>query len=420
MVCGNHQLPNDQTSLGRVLEIIPETTAALDHLLLDEIDVAALTDLMASLAQLRVRLDAAEARVVGRLHACGETIRESGHVTATWMSNNLHRPRSRCSRLVKTARAMVGPFAVLGDAVNDRDSVFNLDHLEMVVSVSNSRIEPLLVEIQEQLVELAAACTFTEFERETRSLANLLDQDGNFDPNAEHEKSWMRVRYTGTGVDLDGHLEGTLGATVATALNEIADRLFREHSTDPTEPGMVRGRGQLLAQALTELARNRDNPGSAPIVEMTFVVSERADTAESAETADGIRVEGPVLDMVSCDAVTRTLTVNRYGEPLNLGRARRLASESQRRAAHIRDRGCVFPGCHAPVTWTDLHHVQHWRHGGTTDLQNLACLCRTHHRVMHSNGWTMARDPDGSWEFTTPTGRTLASHPPSLHKQPAA
>jgi hypothetical protein len=318
---------------------------------------------------------------------------------------------------VKTAKAMTGPFSVLGDAVTNPDSVFNLDHLESVVSVSNSRIEPLLAEIQEQLIHLAAACSFTEFEREIRSLANLLDQDGNFDPNAEHEKSWIRIRHTGTGVDLDGHLEGTLGATVATALNEIADRLFREHTT---EPSVVRGRGQLLAQALTELARNRDTPGSAPIVEMTFVVSEPADTAESAESADGILVEGPVLDMLSCDAVTRTLTVDRYGEPLNLGRARRLASESQRRAARIRDRGCVFPGCHAPVRWTDLHHVQHWRHGGTTDLQNLACLCRTHHRIVHSNGWAMARGPDGSWEFTTPTGRTLTSHPPGLRKRPAA
>lgn len=77
-------------------------------------------------------------------------------MTAIWMSNNLHRARSRCSRLVKTAQATVGPFSVLGDAVNDPDSVFNLDHLETVVSVSNSRIEPLLAEIQELAPSLPA------------------------------------------------------------------------------------------------------------------------------------------------------------------------------------------------------------------------------------------------------------------------
>jgi hypothetical protein len=420
MVCGNQQFTNTHSLLDRVLDVIPETMAVLDELLVDEIDNAALSDVVVSLASLRARLDAAEARVVRRLHASRETIRESGNVTATWMSNTLHRPRARCSRLVKTAKAMIGPFSVLGDAVNDPDSVFNLDHLEVVVSVSNHRIETLVIEIQEQLVQLAGACTFTEFEREMRSLANLLDQDGDFDPNAEHEKSWIRIRHTGTGIDLDGHLEGTLGATVAKALNEIADRLFRDGESDAATDETVRGRGQLLAQALAEMARNRDTPGSAPIVEMTFVVTDPAETADSAETTDGVRVEGAVLDFVSCDAVTRTLTVTRFGEPLNLGRARRLASESQRRAAHIRDRGCVFPNCDAPVSWTDLHHVQHWRHGGPTDLQNLACLCRRHHGVVHSKGWSMARGPDGSWVFTTPTGRTLTSHPPGHHKQPAA
>lgn len=73
----------------------------------------------------------------------------------------------------------------------------------------------------------------------------------------------------------------------------------------------------------------------------------------------------------------------------------------------------------AAVSWTDLHRVQHWRHGGTTDLQNLACRCRTHHGVVHSSGWAMARGPDGAWEFTTPTGRTLTGNPPGFHR-PAA
>jgi hypothetical protein len=99
------------------------------------------------------------------------------------------------------------------------------------------------------------------------------------------------------------------------------------------------------------------------------------------------------------------------GQPLNVGRARRLATDAQRRAAKLRDRGCVFPGCDTRTGWAELHHIDHWRNGGATDLDNLACLCRRHHGIVHSNGWSMVRRVDATYEFHSPTGRTLRSKP---------
>jgi hypothetical protein len=38
--------------------------------------------------------------------------------------------------------------------------------------------------------------------------------------------------------------------------------------------------------------------------------------------------------------------------------------------------------------------------GGPTDLDNLALLCRAHHRAVHEGGWQLTRGPDGRFTAT--------------------
>jgi hypothetical protein len=91
-------------------------------------------------------------------------------------------------------------------------------------------------------------------------------------------------------------------------------------------------------------------------------------------------------------------------QPLEVGRTTRVVHPAQRSALAVRDGGCVFPGCDRPLTWRDAHHLWHWVDGGPTDLDNLALLCRAHHRTVHEEGWQLTRGPDG--RFTaTPTRR---------------
>jgi hypothetical protein len=104
-------------------------------------------------------------------------------------------------------------------------------------------------------------------------------------------------------------------------------------------------------------------------------------------------------------------------ELLELGRATRVVAPALRRALAARDGGCVAPGCDRPPAWTDAHHLEHWAHGGPTDLGNLALLCRTHHLAAHEGGWQLARDPaSGQVTLTPPASR----HRPRGHSPPAA
>jgi len=58
----------------------------------------------------------------------------------------------------------------------------------------------------------------------------------------------------------------------------------------------------------------------------------------------------------------------------------------------------------------DLHHIEWWSNGGTTDLDNAAWLCAFHHWLVHEARWTMRRDKARSYVFTAPDGREIG-HP---------
>ncbi len=86
----------------------------------------------------------------------------------------------------------------------------------------------------------------------------------------------------------------------------------------------------------------------------------------------------------------------------------------------VRDRSCAFPGCDAPTSRCDAHHVVHWADGGPTSLGNLVLPCRYHHqRVIHSDDhedrWSVRIDePTGRPVFDPPiwTGRRGTPLPP--------
>ncbi|WP_165839497.1 HNH endonuclease signature motif containing protein [Rhodococcus sp. Eu-32] len=66
--------------------------------------------------------------------------------------------------------------------------------------------------------------------------------------------------------------------------------------------------------------------------------------------------------------------------PLYLGRSKRIASADQRIVLMASDRGCTFPGCTRPATWSQVHHIDEWAEGGNTDIDSLTFGCDQHHR----------------------------------------
>lgn len=67
------------------------------------------------------------------------------------------------------------------------------------------------------------------------------------------------------------------------------------------------------------------------------------------------------------------------GDPLHVGRTRRLATVEQRMALLATHLVCTNPDCTQPFCNCDVHHIKPWQFNGSTDIWNLATLCRRHH-----------------------------------------
>lgn len=76
-----------------------------------------------------------------------------------------------------------------------------------------------------------------------------------------------------------------------------------------------------------------------------------------------------------------------------------------------RDQLCVFPGCDRPATRSEKDHRVPYPQGPTS-VSNLDDLCRSHHRVKHTDGYHVQRESNGDYVITTPRGTRLRSRPP--------
>jgi hypothetical protein len=84
-----------------------------------------------------------------------------------------------------------------------------------------------------------------------------------------------------------------------------------------------------------------------------------------------------------------------------------------REQVQLRDRTCVFPGCTRPARGCDVDHIIEYDHDaeaegrpqpGPTQTDNLACLCRFHHRLKTHSAWRYAMVEPGVFEWTSPHG----------------
>jgi hypothetical protein len=391
-------------------------------------DVRSLTDdeLVAEIREVIARrrvLDAREAKVLGELDARAACDRDFGLSTSGWLAREAALPNGVARSRVNVARKLRRSLHETADAL-DRGEI-SWEQARVLADAANPRIEADLASIERDLLATADGVGVDRWRQEVQGLASLLDQDGGHDPADDIESNRLHLGHTPDSLSLSGALVGEHALITETAIEQVADELFRaythDHGLDPAIA--VPSRAALRALAFAELCRRGlacDVESSRPPTTEAVVVLHPDDPFHQARNLDGARLSDSTTRTLRCAAGLVAALIDSLGVPLAMGRTIRSANRAQGRALALRDGGCVFPGCGAPVRWCDAHHFVEWDDGGSTDIDNLALLCRRHHGVVHRTGWTATIDDDQNVTITSPSGTTIEGQRHGRSRAPTA
>jgi hypothetical protein len=184
---------------------------------------------------------------------------------------------------------------------------------------------------------------------------------------------------------ISGQLDPIGGAALLTAIRPLA-RKSGAHDDRDLE--------QRQADALVELA---SGGGSQAQIQVTSSIETLVGLAGSpaAEMEFSLPVSSKTIERLACDSSIARVLLNSESLVIDVGRSKRVVSEPGRRALAARDGHCRWSECDRPPSRSAAHHVVHWIHGGTSDLDNLILLCHRHHRMAHEGGWQLVRSDDG-------------------------
>lgn len=197
----------------------------------------------------------------------------------------------------------------------------------------------------------------------------------------------------------------------ADAAVEIMDRLDAlARSADPEDPRTL---GELRAAGLLALSRGwtclptADGmlPGDpAALGAVRRVVLYVYDDEGVAHLGGYGPLTGFSAERLARGADHRRESPTDLADPLRPGARRYTPSDALRGFCRGRDGTCVFPGCQIPADRTDLDHIVPFDHadptrGGRTTSDDLADLCRFHHRLKTEGLWAYWREPDGSYTW---------------------
>lgn len=186
---------------------------------------------------------------------------------------------------------------------------------------------------------------------------------------------------------------------------------------DPTAPGTSEGTPN---PALDKDAAKVPTPRADVLVTVPFFAL--LGLTDEPAVLDGY---GPIpasmarqLLAKGAESFRRVLLDPSDGTPLEIGRTSYRLTKAMRKALHLRDGKCAFPGCSNNALDNEIDQLKAWQHGGTTGISNLAQLCPKHHRLKHNSGWeptSTTNDKPPGW--TSPTGQQYQAEQPD-HEPP--
>ena len=390
--------------------------SAVDELLgvdVREAPAAQLHDEIADIQRQLNRLNAAYLQRVEAVDRRGIAPEEFVN-TQTWLRCAFRLSPGAAHRDVRLGRNLADVLPATTAAMADGDVSY--DHARLIASLRSVLTDSALRKVEPHLVAMAR----TRSPHDLRKTVEYVKHAYAPDRAVEDEQELHGQRDLSMATTFDG--VGVGKWTLPPASQETVETAI--HAASAPLTGDTRTAGQRRADGLVTIAelalasgRLPTAGGVKPHVSLVLTgtvaaeplcarplpadlledldATERALRDRVVQTAYGAVISVTWARRFLCDAAVSRVVFDAAGEVLDSGRSTRTFTAAQVRAMVARDRHCIWPGCDAPASWCEAHHIWHWADGGPTSVDNGVLLCGRHHDRIHLYGHAIVRRPGG-------------------------
>ena len=291
----------------------------------------------------------------------------------------------RAARRLRTMPHTAGAFAA---------GSITLDHVDVLIRANTAKLAELFARDEELLVGYARDRSFDGFRTDVDAWAAAVRPDDAEERAARQDDE--RSVHLSESFEGQGRLDGWLSRQgyheVHTELDRHYQRLLEQDWAEARE--RLGDAATALDLGRTPAQRRHDTFVTAFARIVAKIMGTDPDhfpypLQRRCEWANGDPATPEQAVWAALTGWLDVLTLDPDGVPLNHGRAHRIATRAQRRAAQIAFPTCDQPGCDIRSDHCEIDHLLAWIDDGLTDIANLRPRCKGHNLLKE---WARARE----------------------------
>ncbi len=384
------------------------------------------------------RLQSVQAQAADRFNTSGAFAADGARRAHSWLTHRSNTTRGQVGVMLRAGvwqrrHPLMGAALAAGHI-----SIAHLRALDRT-HARFPRLQPVLIEAEESIAELARSTDVRRFEQLLFALCHRADPDAVDADERKHNKHCYLFATTVLDgqVRLDALLPADIGQQFLATLESARRAVVADVAADGChDPGPVDEEGQRLshrniqalhrilnaAAAATEESYLPAINASRPVIHVSIPIESLLDDT-AGHTAGLLRRFGMPAEVtttitssthvkrLACDGIINPFIIDSRGRLVASLPSVRSVPIHLRKAVHVRDLHCRFPGC--PSRIDEAHHIIFARNDGPTSMNNLIGLCWYHHQHIHHGPWEIAGDANYTVTFlNTHSGISWRVSPP--------
>jgi len=279
----------------------------------------------------------------------------------------------------------------------------HVDALGRGLKIAGSEREAFLAHLPE-LVEASTTMSAFEFgQLVTETAKSVVTDDGLSTFERQKRETFFKMRHEADGcLSVSGKFDPISASILKSKIGRFVEAMF--HSGDKEVPvevmPWIEPNDHRQAQALIALVNGTSESTSEVPARAEIVVHVDLETLQhglhaggTCRTALGADLPVETVRRLACEAEILPVVLDGRSVPIDVGRSKRLATVHQRRALEAIHPTCAIPDCEVIFDHCNVHHIDYWENGGSSDLNNMIPLCSRHHHAAHEGGWKLELNP---------------------------